>query len=180
MCRSTNRQLEPEVYFRIVHSAQVAQNGAPVSAYREQTIEITLGPKEAFENGKGVALTRRAPADRIISVIPPARIKMIPLKEPRTPRVVTLLRNAIEWQALLESGQIANQAEIARREGITRARVTQIMGLLRLAPEIQQRLLTMPKIIGGSMITARSLRPITHVINLEAQIDAFHAILRSR
>jgi len=47
--------------------------------------------------------------------------------------VVELLRKAIEWQALLESSEISSQAEIARREGFTRARVTQIMGMGRLA-----------------------------------------------
>jgi hypothetical protein len=32
MCRSTNRQVEPEVYFRIVHVAHNGLNGAPVTA----------------------------------------------------------------------------------------------------------------------------------------------------
>lgn len=36
-------------------------------------------------------------------------------------RVVERHRKALEWQALLESGALANQAEIARREGVTRA-----------------------------------------------------------
>jgi hypothetical protein len=36
--------------------------------------------------------------------------------------VAGIHRKAIEWQALLESDKIANQAETARREGITRAR----------------------------------------------------------
>jgi hypothetical protein len=48
--------------------------------------------------------------------------------EPRTPRVVELLRKALEWQTLLESGKAGNEADFARREGITRARVTQLMG----------------------------------------------------
>jgi hypothetical protein len=43
--------VEPEVYFRIVHVAQDSHNGAPLAAYREQTVEIALGPKGAFENG---------------------------------------------------------------------------------------------------------------------------------
>lgn len=34
----------------------------------------------------------------------------------------------------LQSGEVPNQAAIARQEGITRGRVTQVMGLLRLAP----------------------------------------------
>jgi hypothetical protein len=51
MCRSTNRQVDPEVWFRIVNLAQVGPPGAPVADYREQTVEIALGPKGAFENG---------------------------------------------------------------------------------------------------------------------------------
>ena len=50
MCRSTNRQADPEVWFRIVHLAQYCHNGAPVAPYREQTVEIALGPEGAFEN----------------------------------------------------------------------------------------------------------------------------------
>jgi hypothetical protein len=41
---------ESEVLFRIVHVALEARNGAPEAAYREQTVEIALGPKGAFEN----------------------------------------------------------------------------------------------------------------------------------
>jgi hypothetical protein len=33
-----------------------------VAAYREQTVEIALGPKEAFENGNVGTLTRRVAA----------------------------------------------------------------------------------------------------------------------
>jgi hypothetical protein len=47
MCRSTNhpgRVLEPEIYFRIVHNIPEAANGGPVATYREQTVEIALGP----------------------------------------------------------------------------------------------------------------------------------------
>jgi len=42
---------EPEISFRIVHVAVDGAGGAPVAAYREQTVEIALGPKGAFENG---------------------------------------------------------------------------------------------------------------------------------
>ena len=126
VCRSTNRRenlTEPEVWFRIVHIALQDQNGGPVAAYREQTVEIALGPKGAFINGNIGALTRRVATARVVSAAPPRRGKLKPPKEPKTPRVVELLRKAIEWKALLESGQIATQADIACREGITRARV---------------------------------------------------------
>jgi hypothetical protein len=48
--RTSPGGLEPEVWFRIVHLAQDSYNGAPVAAYREQTVEIALGPEGAFEN----------------------------------------------------------------------------------------------------------------------------------
>ncbi|HEU5170324.1 MAG TPA: hypothetical protein VFU46_07290 [Gemmatimonadales bacterium] len=114
-----------------------------MAAYREQTVEIALGPKGAFENGNIGTLTRRVAADRVINALPP-RLRRKPPKAPRTPRVVELLRKALEWEALLESGEVSNQAAIARREGITRARVTQVMGMLRLAPEIQPQILSLP------------------------------------
>jgi len=173
MCRSTNRQAEPEVYFRIVHTTQNGHNSAPVAVYREQTVEIALGPRGAFENGNIGALTRRVAADRVVGATPPPRSNSKPRKEPRTPRVVELLRKAIEWQALLESGQITNQAEIARRDGFTRARVTQVMRLLRLAPEIQQLILSMPDSVNRSLITERMLRPITAVPEYRDQLRAF-------
>jgi hypothetical protein len=40
MCRSTNRQVEPEVWFRVVHLAQYGESGDPVTDYREQMVEI--------------------------------------------------------------------------------------------------------------------------------------------
>ena len=126
---------EPEIRFRIVHVAADGPNSAHVAAYREQTVEIALGPKGAFENGNVGILTRRVPAERVISALPPKDRNRKPPKTPRTPRVIELLRKALEWQALLQSGQVHNQAEIARREGITRARVTQVMSLLRLPPK---------------------------------------------
>jgi hypothetical protein len=67
MCRCTNPQADPEVWFRIVHLAQVGHLGAPMAAYREQTVEIALGPKGAFENGNIGALRRRAPPDLVLS-----------------------------------------------------------------------------------------------------------------
>ncbi|MBI5905524.1 MAG: hypothetical protein HZB86_08230 [Deltaproteobacteria bacterium] len=71
-----------------------------------------------------------------------------------------LLRKAIEWQRQLDAGEIQNKTEIARREGITRARVTQVMALLRLAPEFRKQILTMSDIIRTSAVTERRLRPI--------------------
>jgi hypothetical protein len=126
---------------------------------RDRAVEIALGPNGAFENGNIGTVTRRVPADRGVSAMPTRRGLPKPHREPKTPRMVELLRKAIEWQALLESGEARNQAVISRREGITRARVTQVMGLLHLAPEIQKHILSMPDAVRRPAITERALRP---------------------
>jgi hypothetical protein len=169
--------VDPEVYFRVVHATQNGHEGAPVAAYREQTVEIALGPKGAFENGNMGTLTRRAPAEHVVSAVPPCRGNPKPPREPKPPRVVDLLRKTLEWQGLLESGNIANQADIARQEGITRARVTQVMGMLRLAPEIQERIMSMPDTVGRPAVSERALRPIAQLPQGRHQLHAFQEIL---
>ena len=177
MCHSTNRQVEPEVWFRIVHLAQNGPNSAPVAAYREQMVEIALGPKGAFENGNIGALKRRAPTGLAVSAVPPGRGDPKMPRESKTPRVVELLRKANEWKALLESGKVASQAEIASREGVTRARVTQIMGLLRLAPDIQEKILTPLGTLHRRPLTERMLRPIEAISNQTDQLSQFERLL---
>ncbi|MCP2501149.1 MAG: hypothetical protein NCA08_06250 [Deltaproteobacteria bacterium] len=40
--RSRPDAVEPEVWFRIVHSAQNGHNGGPVAAYSEQAVEFLI------------------------------------------------------------------------------------------------------------------------------------------
>jgi hypothetical protein len=148
-----------------------------VTTYREQTVEIALGPKGVFENGNIGALKRRAPPDQIVCAVLPSRSDPKPARVPKTPRVVELLRKAIEWQALLESGKITSQADIALQEGITRVRVTQVLGMLHLAPEIQEKILVMPDAIHKSLLTERVLRPIGTITNYGNQIREFLKLL---
>jgi len=168
--RSRPGYVEPEVYFRIVH---LAQAGTPVAASREQTVEIALGPKGAFENGNIGSLKLRSPPSRVVNTVGPVRQNPKPAREPTPPRVVELLRKANEWKALLESGKIASQAEISLREGITRARVTQIMGMLRLAPEILEKILSLPDTLHRPPMKERMLRPIGAIADHPDQIREF-------
>jgi len=91
--------------------------------------------------------------------------------------VVELLRKAIEWQALLESNKITSLADIARHEGITRSRVNQVMGMLRLAPEIREKMLSMPNTIRRPQISERMLRPIGTFTDTRDQIREFQRFL---
>ena len=114
---------------------------------------------------------------QVVSAAPPHRDKLMPPKEPKTPRVVELLRKAIEWRRQLDAGEVRNQAEIARRESITRARVTQIMGMLRLAPEIQEQIQSLIDIANRSTVTERILRPIETIMDPNEQVRKFRKLL---
>jgi len=162
----------PEVWFRVVHLGQDSQKGTPVAYYREQSVEIALGPKGAFENGNIGPLRLRAPPSRVVSPTPPDKTA----KVPKTPRVVELLRRAIEWRQQLDTGEVHTQADIANREGITRARVTQVIGLLRLAPEIKERILSLPDTKHRCPITEPMLRPIGAIADHREQLRKFQRV----
>ena len=80
------------------------------------------------------------------------------------PRVARLLALAHRFDGLLRSGQIRDSADLAHLADISRARVTQIMKLLYLAPLIQEAVLDLPTTTKGrDPISERDLRPITAI-----------------
>ena len=88
----------------------------------------------------------------------------------RGPRAARLMALAIRFERLLAEGAVADQAELARLGHVTRARVTQIMNLLRLAPDIQEQILFLPPVTEGrDPITERDLRPIAAELDWRAQ-----------
>ncbi|MBK8164693.1 MAG: hypothetical protein IPK64_01890 [bacterium] len=92
--------------------------------------------------------------------------------------MVEFLRKAQDWRRQLDAGDVRTQSEIARREGISRARVTQIMALNRLAPEIQDRVLSLPAMVHRSVITEKALRPIALLDNRDTQNDLFRELVQ--
>jgi len=112
----------------------------------------------------------------VVNAVPPRLSKPRPQKTPRTPRVAELLRKAMEWKELLESGDVSSRADIARREGLSSARVTQIIYLLSLAPDIQKHILSMPESVRRPVVTERSLRHITKIVEPRKQLEAFSAL----
>jgi hypothetical protein len=84
-----------------------------------------------------------------------------PLPEGRIPRVSRLMALAIRFEQLIAECTVADQAELARLGHVSRARLTQIMNLLNLAPDIQEQLLHLPRVQQGrDPVTERELRPI--------------------
>ena len=88
----------------------------------------------------------------------------------RLPRVVLQLALAHEIDRRLRTGEIPDLATVARRASLTRARVTQILGLLLLAPDIQEAILSLPPFTRGrDPLPERALRPLVAEPNWSAQ-----------
>ena len=58
----------------------------------------------------------------------------------------------------LERGEFADFADMARQLGFTRARITQLMDLLLLAPEVQEEILFLELPPGAQPVSERGLR----------------------
>ena len=88
----------------------------------------------------------------------------------RTPRVSKLVALAIRFDELLRDGNVANQSELAHLAHVTQPRMTQIMNLLHLAPDIQDEILHLPPVVEGrDPVTERDLRPIAQLMDWEKQ-----------
>ena len=59
----------------------------------------------------------------------------------RIPRITRLMALAIKFQDMVDRGEVRDYADLARLGYVSRARLTQIMNLLLLAPDIQEQLL---------------------------------------
>ena len=77
---------------------------------------------------------------------------------------------AMRFGQLIQDGIVEDQGEIARLGHVTPARLSQIMGLLMLAPDIQESILMLPRVHEGrDMVTERDLRRITRSLDWGVQ-----------
>ncbi|MCR9115472.1 MAG: hypothetical protein NXI22_00820 [bacterium] len=94
----------------------------------------------------------------------------------RVPRVAKLMALAIRFDQMIRDVEVADQAELARLGHVTRARVTQIMNLLNLAPDIQEAILFLTELVEGRGLTERELRRIFAYMNWHTQRQLFAMI----
>ena len=77
------------------------------------------------------------------------------------PRLSRLMTLAIRFDRLIREGRVRDYAELARLDHVTRARLTQIMNLRLLAPDIQEDILFLPRVVGErDAIAEPHVRPI--------------------
>jgi hypothetical protein len=95
------------------------------------------------------------------------------------PRIQTLLKTARKLQKILDSQSETCRAKLAEQLNITRARITQILNLLNLAPEIQDYIMSMPPVDGRSPISERALRPLTSITSHKEQLKVFKNLINN-
>jgi len=71
-----------------------------------------------------------------------------------------MLALAHRMQDMIETGEVEDQATLARRLGFSRARVTQLLDLLLLAPDIQEQILFAEVPPGRDPVTEHGLREV--------------------
>jgi hypothetical protein len=97
----------------------------------------------------------------------------------RIARVARILAQAHHFQNLLDTDVVRTQMELAELTKLTTARITQIMNLLVLAPDIQEEILFMPSVTNGpAPVTERDLRPLLKTLVWSEQREQWTAIRR--
>ncbi|MDQ2946389.1 MAG: hypothetical protein M3Y27_10680 [Acidobacteriota bacterium] len=117
---------------------------------RHLQVEVMIVPEQRTQRG------RRREAE-----------SMVP-KPTTIPRLARLLALAIKFQAMVERGEVRDYADLARLGYVTRARLTQIMNLLLLAPDLQEQLL-----FSATTVEERRLRNVVKLVEWREQRRCF-------
>jgi len=89
-------------------------------------------------------------------------------------RITRLMALAIKFDGLIHEGIVRDYADLARLGHVTRARLTQLMNLLLLAPDIQEQILFLPRTMAGrDPVSERGLRRITAIVRWDRQRKAW-------
>lgn len=86
------------------------------------------------------------------------------------PRIARLMALALRCERLIRDGVMTDQSELARFGRITTSRMTQIMSLLNLAPDLQDQILFLPRTERGrDEVKEAEIRPIARTLDWRKQ-----------
>jgi hypothetical protein len=87
---------------------------------------------------------------------------------------------AIKFQGMVDRGEVRDYADIARLGHVTRARITQIMNMLNLAPDIQEEILGITvHSVSDTTVAERQIRQVAQIVQWVQQRSVW-STLRSR
>ena len=83
------------------------------------------------------------------------------------------IRQAFKWREMLNADNTLTQSQLAQKQGVSRARVSQIMRLLSLPEEVQNVLLGLKDPVQSRILSERRMRNIALLPDRESQLKAF-------
>ena len=89
-----------------------------------------------------------------------------------------LLAKVGKYAEMLDKKEVKSKAELTRKTGVNRARITQIMNLLKLAPEVQDYLKNLTDPLQIQYFTEKRLRRIIKTKDHQEQIRKFEGLKR--
>jgi hypothetical protein len=114
-----------------------------------------------LRSARGRSMTDTAIDDATAESVPP---------QGRIPRIARLMALAIRLDGMLQGGEVGSQRELAEVARVTPARLTQILNLLHLAPDIQEQILHLAAVRSGrDPVTEHELRVLSAEICWDAQ-----------
>jgi len=96
------------------------------------------------------------------------------------PRIARLLALAIKLEGLLREGAVRDYAELARLGHVTPARITQIMSLLYLAPDIQESILFWEETSHRQPMPEANVRHIARCMHWDEQRRLWRDLVRDK
>jgi len=114
--------------------------------------QIFTGHLFRVRDGHGWAFSDEPPKP------PPAPVR-------RPARVAQMLALAHRLEAAIDRGDYRDRADVARQLGFTRGRITQLMDLTLLAPDIQEQVLDLEAVDEHESITGRGLRKVVGLVD---------------
>jgi len=119
----------------------------------------------------------KRPGDRRKTMRPVTRQEIDEERANRPTSAAILLATAHRLEEVLRSGQAASLAELARTVGVTVPRISQILSLLLLAPDIQEAVLAQRGVVDRKLVPSeRELRRIAAEADWELQRVAWRAL----
>ncbi|NUN01313.1 MAG: hypothetical protein HUU41_09380 [Bryobacteraceae bacterium] len=94
----------------------------------------------------------------------------------RYPRAAQVLALALQFQEMIDSGEVRDYADLARLGCVTRERISQIMILVWLAPDIQEAVLQLSPYTGRAPFSEGALRRIAKIVNWDEQRQQWQRI----
>ena len=107
----------------------------------------------------GTLFRDRGAAVTFTSAPPPEPLPVVR----RPARVARMLALAHRIQRAIDAGTFADRADVATRLGLTRARITQVLDLVLLAPDIQALVLDLEAVDGVEPLSEHAIRPLVRI-----------------